>query len=69
VDDFIKIIPLLPPAEPETKISDDVMQRKAGSGRNGVSYLLQLPPEYRPSRNYPVLFVLHQGRRSAGRHD
>jgi len=60
VDDFIKIIPLLPPAEPETKISDDVMQRKAGSGRNGVSYLLQLPPEYRPSRNYPVLFVLHQ---------
>ena len=60
VDDFIRIIPLLPPAEPETKISDDVMQRKAGAGRNAVSYLLQLPPEYRTSRNYPVLFVLHQ---------
>ena len=60
VDDFIRIIPLLPPAEPEAKLSDDVMQRKAGAGRNAVSYLLQLPPEYRTSRNYPVLFVLHQ---------
>ena len=32
----------------------------AGSASSAVKYLLQLPPEYRHGRNYPVLIVLHQ---------
>ena len=59
IDDFTRFIPLLPPPEPEEKLSDQIMEMKTGKGRNTGSYLVQLPPEYRPSRNYPVLIVLH----------
>ena len=59
VDDFTKLIPLLPAPAPEEKAGDEPIEMKAGAGRNAISYLLQLPPEYRPSRNYPVLFLLH----------
>ena len=45
---------------PETTITDQPVEMKTGAGRDAVSYLLQLPPEYRPGRNWPVLFVLHQ---------
>ncbi len=60
VDEFTQFIPRLPPPQPETAISDQPVEMKIGAGRAAVSYLLQLPPEYRPGRNWPVLFVLHQ---------
>ena len=60
LDDFTRLIPLLPPIEPEEKITEDPVEATTGKGQNGVKYRLQLPPEYRPSRNYPVLIVLHQ---------
>jgi pimeloyl-ACP methyl ester carboxylesterase len=61
LDDFIGLIPLLPPAEPEEKIDTKPVLVKAGKSKNAVKYWLQLPPEYRHSRNYPVLIVLHDG--------
>jgi hypothetical protein len=62
LDDMTRLIPLLPPSEPAPldKIGDDPVERTVGKGAYAVKYLLQLPPEYRHSRNYPVLIVLHQ---------
>jgi pimeloyl-ACP methyl ester carboxylesterase len=60
VDEFTQFIPRLPPPEPEEKITDQPVEMKSGAGRDAASYLLQLPPEYRPGRNWPVLIVLHQ---------
>ena len=60
LDDLTRLIPLLPPPEPEEKLTDEPVGRTVGQGRNGVAYALQLPPEYRHSRSYPVLIVLHQ---------
>ena len=63
LDDVTRLIPLLPPAEPEPldDVKDKTVERTAGATGAAVKYLLQLPPEYRHSRNYPVLIVLHQG--------
>jgi pimeloyl-ACP methyl ester carboxylesterase len=60
VDEFTQFIPRLPPPEPERNITDQPVETKTGAGRDAASYLLQLPPEYRPGRNWPVLIVLHQ---------
>ncbi len=63
------MIPLLPPPEPEPldNIKGKVERTAsvAGDSRSAVKYWLQLPPEYRHSRNYPVLIVLHQGNEDA----
>jgi pimeloyl-ACP methyl ester carboxylesterase len=60
VDEFTQFIPRLPPPEKEAAVTDQPVEMKTGKGRDAVSYLLQLPPEYRPGRNWPVLIVLHQ---------
>ena len=62
LDDFTRLIPLLPPPDPEPldNIGADPVVRTTGKGQNAVKYVLQLPPEYRHSRNYPVLIVLSQ---------
>ncbi len=62
LDDVTRLIPLLPPPEPEplNKIGDKAVEMTAGPTGAAVKYSLQLPPEYRHSRNYPVLIVLHQ---------
>jgi len=56
LDELIQIIRQLPPIEAEAKLPDGILERKV----DGATYLLQLPPEYRHSRPYPVLIVLHQ---------
>ncbi len=61
LDELIQIIRQLPPMEPEPKPDDKVVERKA----DGATYLLQLPAEYRHSRPYPILIVLHQAGESA----
>ncbi len=62
LDNVTRLIPLLPPPQPEPldKIGDKTVEMTAGPTGAAVKYLLQLPPEYRHSRNYPVLIVLHQ---------
>ncbi len=56
VDEMVQILRTLPPAEPEKKVSTDEVEHKSGH----TPYLLQAPPEYRHTRPYPVLIVLHQ---------
>ncbi len=60
VDEFTQFIPRLPPPAPEAPSGDDPMEMKVGAGRNAVSYLVQLPPEPRIGRNWPVLMVFHE---------
>lgn len=64
IDEMAQIVAVLPPPEPEKldeKTAKGVLQLKAPQpGKLGtVDYLVQLPPEYRLGRDYPVLFVLH----------
>lgn len=62
LDEFVHMIPLLPPVAPDEKIDPKPTEvRLGGQGIGAVTYLLQVPPEYRPGRAYPVLFVLHNG--------
>ena len=63
LDDVTRLIPLLPPPEPEPldNLKGKVERTAGGDARTAAKYWLQLPPEYRHSRNYPVLIVLHQG--------
>jgi pimeloyl-ACP methyl ester carboxylesterase len=42
-------------------VSADPVEMQVTVGRHKVTYHLQLPPEYRPTRSYPVLVVLHEG--------
>jgi pimeloyl-ACP methyl ester carboxylesterase len=56
LDELIQIIRRLPPLEAEAKLPDGPIEGKA----DGASYVLQVPPEYRHSRPYPLLIVLHQ---------
>ena len=60
VDEFTQFIPRLPPPPFEAAVADQPVEMKTGAGRDAVGYLLQLPPEYRPGRNWPVLIALHQ---------
>lgn len=60
VDTFVRMIPFLPPPEPPESTSMEPQKLTIGEGQaRGTPYLLQLPPEYHPSRSYPVLFLLH----------
>ena len=56
IEEASQIIPHLPPSEPG-EISKKTLHMQGG--RN-TKYELQLPPEYRHGRHYPVLIVLHQ---------
>jgi predicted esterase len=56
LDELIQIIRTLPPVEADKQLPDKVVERKT----DGATYLLQLPPEYRHGRAYPLLIVLHQ---------
>jgi len=56
LDELIQIIRTLPPVEAEKQLPEKVIERKT----DGANYLLQLPPEYRHGRPYPLLIVLHQ---------
>ncbi|HEY7153311.1 MAG TPA: hypothetical protein VH575_05060 [Gemmataceae bacterium] len=57
LDELIQIIRTLPPVEAEKQLPEGIIERKT----DGASYLLQLPPEYRHDRAYPLLIVLHHG--------
>jgi hypothetical protein len=65
MDEMVQMIPMLPPPEAETNVEDSMetttreIQVANGPRRNGPTYVVQLPPEYRHSRPYPVLIVLH----------
>jgi acetyl esterase/lipase len=64
VDEMAQMLRYLPPPKPETELGVEPMRRKTdlpGFGRGGVEYWVQLPPEYRHSRPYPALIVLHAG--------
>jgi predicted esterase len=55
-----QMIRYLPPADPIKKAVPGVQEIKAvKAGGRKITYHLQLPPEYHPSRSYPVLLVLH----------
>jgi pimeloyl-ACP methyl ester carboxylesterase len=63
-DELAQLIPTLPPLSPEKlKGGTTPLELKTAdySGkRDGLRYLLQLPPEYHPGRAYPVVIALHQ---------
>jgi pimeloyl-ACP methyl ester carboxylesterase len=63
-DELAQLISLLPPPEPEAKIEKSVMEMEtkqpAARRKGGIPYVLQLPPDYKHNRSYPLLFVLHQ---------
>ncbi len=61
VDEMAQLIAFLPPVEADEQIGPAVMKRTAGN----ATYHLQLPLEYRHTRAYPVLIVLHQAGESA----
>jgi acetyl esterase/lipase len=60
IDDITRIIPTLPPVEPATETTTNTTETSLGRGASAVTYHVKLPPEYRHSRLYPVLIVLHK---------
>jgi hypothetical protein len=58
VDEVMQLIPFLPPVEASTELGTKPTEVKLGPGRGAVTYTLQLPPEYRHGRPYPVLLAL-----------
>jgi pimeloyl-ACP methyl ester carboxylesterase len=67
LDEVTQMISLSPPPEPAIPgptVAPGVEERQTQvpwTQNKPVPYLLQLPPEYQPSRSYPVLIVLHGG--------
>jgi pimeloyl-ACP methyl ester carboxylesterase len=61
VDEMGQLIGFLPPARADEKLAPGIHELSTGpaAGRP-VNYTIQVPPEYSPSRLYPLLFVLHQ---------
>lgn len=57
VDEMVQLIHTLPPIAPEEKLPKEATEYKTEKDR---TYYVQLPPEYRHTRPYPVLIVLHQ---------
>jgi pimeloyl-ACP methyl ester carboxylesterase len=56
LDELVQILRTLPPAAAEEKLPEGM----AEFNTEGAVYTVKLPPEYRPSRPYPVLIVLHE---------
>src|SRR5262249_52850119 len=46
--------------EAETNLDTVNPIEQQAAGRDGPTYIVQLPPEYRHGRSYPVLVVLHE---------
>ena len=65
VDEAMQILNLLPPAEPEAKISSGPVKLTTGSGSKSITYHVQLPPGYTHGHGWPVLIVLHHSQESA----
>lgn len=57
VDVLARLIRQLPPPEPFDKLDNEVLDLEVKG--SGLSYHVQLPPEYHPGRSWPVLMVLH----------
>ncbi|MHB1422645.1 MAG: carboxylesterase family protein [Gemmataceae bacterium] len=63
LDELVQIIRTLPPVAAVNPLPQGVAEYKT----EGATYSVKLPPEYRHSRPYPVLIVLHQaGEKPAG---
>jgi pimeloyl-ACP methyl ester carboxylesterase len=63
-DELEKLISVLPPPEADKEITTGPVLKTTGpvpGYTTGVKYLLQLPPEYRHGRPYPLLLVLPNG--------
>lgn len=63
VDEIAHMLPVLPPLLPERSADTKplALATTSFSGkRNGLKYLVQLPPEYHPGTLYPVVIALHQ---------
>ena len=58
IDEVMQLVPFLPPAEAATDLTAKPAEVKLGAGRDAVTYTVQLPPEYRHGRSYPVLLAL-----------
>jgi pimeloyl-ACP methyl ester carboxylesterase len=56
LDELVQIIRTLPPAAAEKNVPQGIAEYKT----EGAVYAVKLPPEYRHSRPYPVVIVLHQ---------
>ncbi len=60
IDEFVQMIPTLPPFEtPEKTDGKPIEVSLGGRGAGAVTYTLQLPPGYHPGRSFPVLLVLN----------
>jgi hypothetical protein len=60
LEEVAQMVPLLPPVEPVEATPGTVVAREVAGRRTKVRYRLLLPPEYRPTRSWPVLIVLHR---------
>jgi predicted esterase len=61
VDELGQMIGFLPPPQADEKLEPGIHELRTGpNGGNGIGYTIQVPPEYSPSRLYPLLIVLHQ---------
>jgi pimeloyl-ACP methyl ester carboxylesterase len=62
VDEMTQVIHHLLPPKAENGFGTEAIRRRTEpQGHEGADYVVQLPPEYRHSRPYPVLIVLHAG--------
>jgi hypothetical protein len=60
LDEAAQMIPVLPPPVPLEDLKPGVIERTVTTRRNKITYHLILPPEYRHTRSWPVLIVLHR---------
>jgi pimeloyl-ACP methyl ester carboxylesterase len=59
LDEVAQLIPHLPPPEPGVAVGSVPIERKVELGRRGLTYQVQLPPEYSHHRPYPLVLLLH----------
>jgi hypothetical protein len=66
IDELTQVIAFLPPPNAENETGTEPMtfqiERKGGRQKGKISYIVQLPPEYHPGRQYPVVIALHPER-------
>jgi predicted esterase len=60
LDEVLHILQTLPPADAEKNVDTVNPIEQQFGGAAGPTYLVQLPPEYRHGRSYPVLVALHE---------
>src|SRR5260370_28194641 len=60
LDEVLHILQTLQPADAEKNLDTVNPIEQQFGGANGPTYLVQLPPEYRHGRSYPVLVALHE---------